>query len=50
MTTRRGFLGTAVAALLALLPFRRRRVRREVRIPRRRLDRRRLRDPHDLRG
>jgi len=50
MKSRRWFLGTAVAAALAALGLRRRRTTREIRIPAKRLDRDRLRDPHDLRG
>jgi hypothetical protein len=51
MIPRRWFLGSAVAALLAALGLRRRRsTKTGIRIPGKRLDRDRLRDPHDLRG
>jgi hypothetical protein len=50
MRTRRWFLGSAAAALLAALGLRRRRRKDGVRIPGKPFRRDRLRDPHDLKG
>jgi hypothetical protein len=50
MKTRRWFLGAAAAAFAALFLRKRRSEKREIRIPSARLDRSRLREPHDLVG